>query len=135
MRKPLLFPFHQCPTYAVYFSRSETCWLPAACIVTPESTADVAVALKIATVLGSKFAVRSGGHNPNSGYASIDGSGVLFDMAKLNILKISADQKTVSVGPGNRWANVYGYLDPYGLSAIGGRSPDVGVAGLLLGGK
>ncbi|KAL9119094.1 MAG: hypothetical protein Q9187_004351 [Circinaria calcarea] len=82
----------------------------------------------------SKFAVRSGGQNPNPGSGSIDGSGVLIDMAHINALQISADTKSVNVGSGARWGEVYKYLDPYGLSAVGARSPIPAVGGFLMGG-
>lgn len=41
----------------------------------------------------------------------------------------------VSVGPGARWGKVYEVIDPYGVGVIGGRIPNVGVGGLILGGK
>ena len=110
------------------------CWLPPACIITPSTAADISIALKIATVLGARFAVRSGGHNPNPGFGSIDG-GILLDLSQLRHLQISGDRKTVASGPGNRWGAVYQYLDPFEVSAVGGRHPDVGVGGLILGGE
>lgn len=78
--------------------------------------------------------MRSGGHNPNSGFASIDRSGLLIDLVKLDFLSISEDRKSVRVGPGNRWIDVYDYLDTYGLSAIGTKEPGPGVGGSILGG-
>jgi FAD/FMN-containing dehydrogenase len=102
--------------------------------VLPDQPFKVAVALKVVTFTGSKFAVRAGGHNPNAGFASIDGSGVLIDLVKLNTLELSADQKSIKVGPGNRWGAVQNYLSPYKISAVGGRNKGVGVAGVLLGG-
>lgn len=92
------------------------------------------MALKVVTFTGSKFAVRAGGHNPNAGFASVDGSGVLIDLVNLDALELSADQNSVRVGPGNRWGGVQNYLSANKLSAVGGRNKAVGVAGLLLGG-
>lgn len=40
----------------------------------------------------------------------------------------------MSLGPGLRWGDVYNALDSYGVSLIGGRIPQVGVGGLILGG-
>jgi len=114
--------------------RSQNCWLPAACITEVHNVVDVAIILRIVTFFGSKFAVRSGGLNPNPGFGSIDGSGVLIDVGNMNALQISADHKSVIVGPGARWGEVYNYLDPYGVSAIGGRSPVPAVSGFLTGG-
>ncbi len=82
-----------------------------------------------------QFAVRSGGHSPNPGWSSVTQPGILIDLSQLDDITISDDRKTVTVGPGQRWGNVFAALDPYGISVIGGRIPTVGVGGLLLGGK
>ncbi|WQF88157.1 Putative FAD-binding domain, PCMH-type, FAD-binding, type PCMH, subdomain 2 [Colletotrichum destructivum] len=39
----------------------------------------------------------------------------------------------VSVGAGSRWINVSEAIEPLGLAVVGGRSPNVGVSGFLLG--
>lgn len=79
--------------------------------------------------------MRGGGHNTNPGWASIDGSGVLIDLQKMKTLSLSDDKKVVHVGPGNRWGDVAPFLDKYELSAVGGRHLQVGVGGVILGGK
>jgi FAD/FMN-containing dehydrogenase len=71
---------------------------------------------------------------PIPGYNNINSSGILITSAGLSQLQISADHSTVNVGPGNRWTDVYQYLEQYGLSAVGGRLGVVGVPGYLLGG-
>jgi FAD/FMN-containing dehydrogenase len=48
---------------------------------------------------------------------------------------VSGDGATVSLGPGNRWAEVYNIIQPKGLAVSGGRWGNVGVGGYLLGGK
>lgn len=78
--------------------------------------------------------MRSGGHSPNPGFSSIQ-DGILIDLSQLNKITVSDDRATVSVGPGQRWGDVYSTLDAYGVSVIGGRIPNVGVGGLMLGGK
>lgn len=45
------------------------------------------------------------------GASNIDGNGILFSTAALTGLAISEDEATVSVGPGNRWTDVYVYLE------------------------
>lgn len=50
-------------------------------------------------------------------------------------MEISSDHHTVSVGPGSRWIDVYDYLDPFGLSAVGTKEPGPGVGGSILGGQ
>lgn len=42
--------------------------------------------------------------------------------------------ETASIGPGNRWGQVYDRLDPLNITVLGGRVADVGVGGLLLSG-
>lgn len=115
--------------------RSETSWLLPACILKPASPTGVAVLLKLIVSFDAKFATRSGGHNPNTGFGSINGSGVLLDLSNLNQLNISSDRKTITVGPGNRWIDVYSYLDNFGVSAIGTKEPGPGVGGSILGGE
>lgn len=70
---------------------------------------------------------------PIPGYANTDG-GVLIAFTKMKQLHLCADKSFVSVGPGNTWLDVYQYLEPHGLVALGGRVGSVGVPGLLLGG-
>ncbi|KAG9377723.1 FAD binding domain-containing protein [Pyrenophora tritici-repentis] len=78
--------------------------------------------------------MRGGGHMPIPGYNGIDSSGVLLSSSNLTTLSLSANKSIVSVEPGNRWRDVYAYLKPFGLAAVGGRVGHVGVPGLLLGG-
>lgn len=47
-------------------------------------------------------------------------------------LELSAEKKTLSVEPGNRWIDVYSYLEPHGLYVIGGRLKTIGVPWLTL---
>ncbi|KAJ0103722.1 FAD-binding domain-containing protein [Diaporthe amygdali] len=82
----------------------------------------------------SQFAMRGRGHMNFPGSNNIDG-GVLLALNGLNELRISDDNSTIEVGPGNRWVDVYTALAPRGLYAIGGRLKTIGVAGLeLIGG-
>jgi FAD/FMN-containing dehydrogenase len=76
--------------------------------------------------------VKGGGHNVNPGYTST--KGVLISMARFNETKVSSDKKTVALGAGLTWDQVYDALQPTGLNVVGGRVLGVGVAGLILGG-
>ncbi|KAI1466907.1 FAD-binding domain-containing protein [Daldinia caldariorum] len=113
---------------------SAACRLPAACIVSPKNAQDVSTAIKILSEAGTKFAIRSGGHNYISGFASIDEEGVLVSLSSLNSTELSEDKKTAKIGPGSRWQAVYETLVPEGLVVVGGRVGSVGVGGLMLGG-
>lgn len=95
----------------------------------------VSASLKIIAFFEVKFAIRSGGHSPNPGWASIGNEGILLDMSRMNHIILSDDGKAVNVGPGARWGDVVAALDPYNITVVAGRDPTVGVAGLVLGGK
>lgn len=114
--------------------RSATCHLYSSCIVLPADKHEVAKALRIITALKVPFAVRSGGHNPNRGWASAGENAILIDMNRVCDVVLSQDKKTVEIGPGNRWQKVYETLHGSGVSVIGGRTGDVGIGGLILGG-
>lgn len=69
----------------------------------------------------------------NPGASNAPG-GVTIDLARLNSIKVNAQDSTVSVGPAATWDAVFTKLDPLGLSVAGGRVAGVGVGGLTLGG-
>ena len=80
------------------------------------------------------FAIRSGGHSPVSGAASING-GVLIDLGLFRDVTPSEDGSSVEIGAGAKWMDVSKVLDEKGLAVVGGRNSAVGVGGLTLGGK
>ena len=109
------------------------------CVVSVTSTKDVALSVFLSTVGGQvfpgkcDFAVRSGGHTPFAGAANIN-QGITIDLSALNQVTPSKDLSTVTLGPGNRWSQVYTKLDALGIAIGGGRVAIVGVGGLTLGG-
>ena len=78
------------------------------------------------------FAVKGGGHATNPGFSS--SRGVHISMTRFNDIAIREYHRTVEVGAGLTWTDVYKYLVPKGLNVVGGRLDGVGVAGLTLGG-
>jgi FAD/FMN-containing dehydrogenase len=100
------------------------------CRVLPTDAADVATVVKICRDTGCPFAVKSGGHGEGSNIES----GVTIDLSLLKDVCLSDDRKTVVVGSGCRWGEIYGKLDADGLAIVGGRASSVGVGGLTLGG-
>jgi FAD/FMN-containing dehydrogenase len=80
------------------------------------------------------FAIKSGGHDFSAGSSNAD-SGVTIDLVRLKQVKISKDKKSVKLGAGLRWVEVYAALEKEGLLVIGGRISNIGVGGLILGGK
>ncbi|OAG00035.1 FAD binding domain-containing protein [Paraphaeosphaeria sporulosa] len=135
----------------IYWDQQESERVPS-CIVQPQTVESVSTAVKILKhayaerVLGCRkndlesglreaglFAVRSGGHSPVSGAASIDG-GVIIDLSKFNSIKLSQDEDSIEVGSGCRWGDISRILDDKNLAVVGGRNSHVGVGGLLLAG-
>ncbi len=55
-----------------------------------------------------------------------------MDLIELHTLALSEDKKSVAVGSGNRWFDVYKYLEPHNLAVVGGRASTVGVGGLTV---
>ena len=88
------------------------------------------------TVIDAKchFAIKSGGHDRTPGSSNAD-AGITIDLARLNGVRIAEDKKSVRIGAGLRWLDVYTALERAGLMVVGGRVSDVGVGGLTLGGK
>ena len=105
-----------------------------ACRVEPKSAEEVAFIYNIVKAERCHFAIKSGGHARAPGASNADG-GVTIDLARLNQVRLSKDKESVMVGAGSRWVDVYRPLEEHGLSAVGGRVADVGVGGLLTGGK
>lgn len=101
-----------------------------ACIIRAENAEDVSAAVKALVQLHDRgeicpFAVRSGGHTSWPGASNIEG-GAVIDMRLLNAVEVSVDRKTVVVGVGATWGDVYKVLDPLGLSVNGGRASTPG---------
>lgn len=105
-----------------------------ACVFQPASAVEVAVSLLLSELTLCPFAVKSGGHAAFAGASNIQ-DGLTIDLVGLNSTALSRNSTVASVGAGNRWLDVYDWLDPMGLSVIGGRVSDIGVGGLTLGGK
>ncbi|RKP04461.1 hypothetical protein THASP1DRAFT_21092, partial [Thamnocephalis sphaerospora] len=116
-----------------YWSAQQSSQRPT-CRVNPESAKDVSRAVTTLRVNRCKFAVKSGGHASFAGASNIDADGVAIDLGRLNQVKVSCNRKTAAVGSGRVWSSVYKDLDKKKLSVVGGRSGDIGVGGLTLGG-
>ncbi|KAH8890360.1 putative FAD-binding oxidoreductase [Thozetella sp. PMI_491] len=101
------------------------------CIFLPTEASQVAAAMGILQSNKAEFAVRGGGHMNFPGSNNID-NGVLIALSEIAQLDVDATAKTIDVGPGTRWVDVYGALEPYGLYCIGGRLKTIGVPGLTL---
>lgn len=112
---------------------SKDCWLRPRCVIQPSNTMQVQLIMKIVSRTAARFAVRGGGQNPNRGWGSIGDNGILIDLSRLDKLHLHSDKASITVGAGNRWLDVYERLESTNRTVLGGRMPDVGVGGLLLG--
>ncbi|KAL2760353.1 hypothetical protein ACRALDRAFT_1067077 [Sodiomyces alcalophilus JCM 7366] len=115
-----------------YWSRAAGDMKPS-CLLYPQTTDQLAAIMSILRDNNETFAVKSGGHNANNHFSSIDG-GPLISTARLNQVTLDTDAETVRVGPGNRWENVVVALEGTGYTAVGARIGNVGVGGFVLGG-
>lgn len=70
---------------------------------------------------------------PYAGANNIDG-GVVLDLSRMDSTHLSADQKTVSIGPGSTWQAAANKLDGTGIGIPTGRCPSTAVGGVTLGG-
>ena len=66
------------------------------------------------------FAVKGGGHAAFAGSSSIE-DGITISMENFKQVDVATDKKTVDVGPGMRWVDVYTAVEQDGLSVAGGR--------------
>lgn len=129
-----------------YWAQQE-CEVIPACVVRPRDVQQLCIAVSVIRSeydiqrkqVGQEkpqglFAVRSGGHSPIAGAASIKG-GVVIDLCLLCEVTPSTDGSSVIIGTGAKWMDVSKVLDEKGLAVVGGRNSAVGVGGLTLGGK
>ncbi|KKZ62715.1 hypothetical protein EMCG_02926 [[Emmonsia] crescens] len=103
------------------------------CILVPKSPEELSMIVRALGENNETFAVKSGGHNPNRNFSSIDG-GPLISLKRFNEINYDETSGTVRVGAGNRWTDVVKALEPSGVTAVGGRIGHVGVGGYIVGG-
>lgn len=113
-RKPAIARFHDVRPQAVVLCE------------TPE---DVSETILFARRYGLRVAPRSGGHCFAG--RSLTGD-LVIDVSRMNSVAVLGGMATV--GAGARLGEVYDALDGHGLTIPAGCGPDVGIAGLTLGG-
>lgn len=101
-------------------------------IVFCRRTQDVINAVKWARERGVRFRARSGRHS-YEGFSSVNG-GIIIDVSEMNRVKVDRKNKVAYVQTGNPLARVYKKLWDKRVALPAGTAPDVGVAGLALGG-
>lgn len=103
-----------------------------AAIVLAEDVADVSAAIEMATELDQPVSAKGGGHHVG-GSAVVEG-GIMIDLSAMNQISVDSDARTVTAGGGATWGEVDAATQPFGLAAVGGQDPNIGIAGLTLGG-
>ena len=101
-------------------------------IALPQSADDVSDVVRSSAADGKRVAAQSTGHNalPLGSLANT----VLLRTAGLGGVEIDDDAGKVRVGAGVLWGDVVPRASEFGLAALHGSAPNVGVAGYTLGG-
>lgn len=82
------FPFGYDYDQTKYWSTGRTALQPS-CILSPSTTSQVVNIVQILKNTNQMFAIKSGGHNPNRGFASIEGC-PLISMRQMNEIAFDA---------------------------------------------
>ena len=101
-------------------------------VVLPESAADVAAAVRYAASRGLRVAAQATGHNAGP-LGDLAGT-LLVRTERMRDIRIDPRARVARVESGAVWLDVVHAAARHGLAALAGSSPDVGVAGYLLGG-
>ncbi|UKZ96308.1 uncharacterized protein TrAFT101_011105 [Trichoderma asperellum] len=115
-----------------YFIAQSSQIVPA-CRVLPINVTDVSETIKIVRETGATFAVKAGGHCPYPSGTNAE-NGITIDLSRLKDITVSDNRKSVAVGAGCRFGELYQKLEAHGLGCVGGRISSVGVSGLTMGG-
>jgi hypothetical protein len=103
-----------------------------AAVVLPESAAEVSAAVRYAAERGLRVAAQGTGHN--AGPLGSLADTVLVKTERMHGVRIDPVARTARVEAGVVWLDVVHAAARYGLAALAGSSPDVGVVGYTIGG-
>jgi hypothetical protein len=103
-----------------------------AAVALPRDVNDVIAAVEYAGANGLRVAPQATGHNADA-LGSLEDV-LLVDVRELQNVSIDRGTRRVRVGAGVKWERVVPQLSEFGLAALHGSSPDVGIAGYSLGG-
>ncbi|KAK8098359.1 FAD-binding domain-containing protein [Apiospora kogelbergensis] len=113
---------------------SSTCAaLKPTCIMFPKSAEEVSTIINVLKGNAETFAIKSGGHNPNNYFSSVEG-GPLISTQKMDQVLLDPATGIAKVGPGIRLDEIAAKLQGTGWTFVGGRIGNTGVGGLILGG-
>ena len=103
-----------------------------AAVIFPESAAEVTAAIGYAAERGLRVAAQGTGHN--AGPLGSLADTVLLRTDRMRGIRIDPAARVARVEAGVVWLDVVHAAARYGLAALAGSSPDVGVTGCTLGG-
>jgi len=104
-----------------------------AAVVIPETVDDVVEVVRYARANGLRVAGQSTGHNAHPLAEGLDHT-ILVKTHRMRQVKIDPEARIARVQPGTLWMDVTYPAGEHGLAPLAGSSPDVGVAGYVLGG-
>jgi FAD binding domain/Berberine and berberine like len=104
-----------------------------AMVALPESAADVAAVVAYAAENDLRVAMQGTGHGAGARGGELGGA-ILVRTERMRGIEIDPISRTARVEAGVLWAEVAEAAGQYGLAALAGSSPDVGVVGYTLGG-
>ena len=105
-----------------------------AAVAVPRNPEDVALVVRGAAAVGLRVAPQGTGHGAQPLVGRSLHDVVLLRTTALTDVWVDPARRLVRAGAGAIWQQVVDAVAPHGLVALHGSSPDVGVAGLALGG-
>ncbi|MFW6448097.1 MAG: FAD-binding oxidoreductase [Halobacteriota archaeon] len=103
-----------------------------AAVVRPAGAADVVETVAFAGEVDHPVTAKGGGHHVG-GLAVADGA-IEIDFGDMDDVRVEPDRSRVHVGPGATWGQVDHETQVFATAVPGGQDPNIGVAGLTLGG-
>ncbi len=94
--------------------------------------ADVIAGVETAREHDIPLSVKGGGHHVSG--AAVCEDGLTLDLGPVDWVRVDPDERTARVGAGATWGDVDHETQAFGLAVPGGQDPNIGVAGLALGG-
>ncbi|KPI45043.1 Bifunctional solanapyrone synthase [Cyphellophora attinorum] len=125
----LIFSPNEVPNY---YGRQQGELKPV-CRIEPSTHAELVWVLEQLKHGRSPFSVKAGGHSMWPGASNNDG-GAVISLRRLNQVEVAEDRKSVRIGAGATWKEVFDVIEPMGLLVVGGRMSTIGAGGFLLGG-
>ncbi|MFB6227810.1 MAG: FAD-binding oxidoreductase [Halobacteriales archaeon] len=101
-------------------------------VVRPTGTADVLGAVNVAREYDLTVSVKGGGHHVSG--TAVPEEGLLLDLGEMDAVDVDPDGRIARVQAGATWGDVDHETQAFGLAVPGGQDPNIGVAGLTLGG-